>query len=130
MKPSGRSQRQLRVGEQVRHVLAQVLLRGDLTDPVIANSVISLSEVHMSPDLKWATCYVIPVGNTNSAEVVDGLNSHARYLRGEVSKQLRQLKSSPQLQFRVDTSFDNYSRIDSLLKSPVVARDLKEQNDE
>ncbi|MEW9806241.1 30S ribosome-binding factor RbfA [Mesorhizobium marinum] len=121
---SGPSQRMLRVGEQVRHALADLLRRGEIIDPLIEGSVISISEVRMSPDLKIATAFVSPLGPGDHLAVVKALNSHAKFIRGRVTHALRQMKYMPEFRFRLDTSFDNFSRIDDLLKSPEVARDL------
>jgi ribosome-binding factor A len=114
----------LRVGEQVRHALSDLIRRGEIIDPVIETSVISISEVRMSPDLKIATAFVSPLGAENSDAVVQALNNHAKFIRGRVTHALRQMKYMPEFRFRLDTSFDNFSRIDQLLKSPEVARDL------
>lgn len=129
MKHSGPSQRQLRVGEQVRHVVAQVLQRGELRDPLLAGVILSVSEVRMSPDLKIATCFVAPLGQADGAAVVKALNHHARYIRGQVAHSLRQIKYMPEFRFRLDSSFDNFARIDTLLRSPEVARDLEHEQD-
>jgi len=122
---SGPSQRQLRVGEQVRAAVTAVLQRGDVRDPLIENTVIAISEVRMSPDLKIATAYVTPLGDIDHASVVDALNRNGRYIRKQVTPALRQLKYMPDLRFRDDTSFENYRRIDALLRSPAVLRDLE-----
>ncbi|QDZ01276.1 30S ribosome-binding factor RbfA [Nitratireductor mangrovi] len=121
---SGPSQRQLRVGEQVRHALSDVLQRGEVRDELIENTVISISEVRMSPDLKIATAFVAPLGAADEDAVVKALARNAKFIRGRVSGALRQLKYMPEFRFRPDTSFDNMSRIDELLRSPEVARDL------
>ncbi|TPW32433.1 30S ribosome-binding factor RbfA [Martelella alba] len=127
---SAPSQRMLRVGEQVRAALTKVLQRGDIRDPLIENTVISISEVRMSPDLKIATAYVTPLGDHDHNALVAALNHHARYLRGRVSPELRQMKYMPELRFRDDTSFDNYAKIDELLRSPEVVRDLDHDEDD
>ncbi|WP_074381022.1 30S ribosome-binding factor RbfA [Bartonella doshiae] len=132
MKNAGPSQRQLRVGEQVRHAVAHILQRGILLDDPLKNIVISVSEVRMSPDLKIATCFVSPLNTLPDASrinVVNVLNKHSRFIRGEISRALRQMKYMPELRFRLDSSFDNFSKIDALLRSPEVARDLH-HNDE
>ena len=121
---SGPTQRQLRVGEQVRAAITSVLQRGEVRDPLIETTVISISEVHMSPDLKIATAYVTPLGQADHGAVVDALNSNARYIRKRVTPALRQMKYMPELRFRDDTSFENYRKIDDLLRSPEVMRDL------
>ena len=119
------SQRQLRVGEMVRHALTGLLQRGEIADPAIENTVISVSEVRMSPDLKIATVFVSPLGREDSESVVEALNRSARFVRGRVAPALRQMKYMPEFRFRADTSFDNFDRIDRLLRSPGVARDLE-----
>ena len=120
----GLSQRQLRVGEQVRHALAEVLQRGEIRDDVIERSVISVSEVRMSPDLKIATCFVTPIGAPDSNAIIKALAANAKFIRGRMGPSLRQMKYMPEFRFRLDTSFDNFSKIDALLRSPEVARDL------
>ena len=128
MPSSALSQRQLRVGEQVRHAIAQALQRGDVSDDALANTVVSVSEVRMSPDLKIATAYVSPLGAADKDAVAAALNRHARFLRGRITPALRQMKYMPELRFRVDDSFENFNKIDRLLKSPEVARDLKDDD--
>ena len=125
---SSPSQRMLRVGEQVRHALSETLQRGEIIDPLIENAVVSVSEVRMSPDLKIATAFVSPLGAKDAGAVIEALNKHAKFVRGRVSGALRQMKYMPEFRFRLDTSFDNFARINDLLKSPEVARDL-EQDD-
>lgn len=122
--PKGPSQRQLRVGEQVRHALAELLQRGEIRDDLIETNVISVSEVRMSPDLKLATVFVAPLAAKDDEAVVAALNRHARFIRGRMGPALRQMKYMPEFRFRIDTSFDNFRRIDELLHSPEVARDL------
>ncbi|QRG08040.1 30S ribosome-binding factor RbfA [Xanthobacter dioxanivorans] len=119
----GPSQRMLRVGELVRHALADVLQRGNVTDPVLSAHIITVPEVRMSPDLKIATCYVMPLGGKDITPVIKALAANARFLRTEVARRM-ELKSVPELRFREDTSFDEGARMDALLRSPVVARDL------
>lgn len=130
MKHSGPSQRQLRVGEQIRHAVAHVLQRGQVRDPLLEGVIISVSETRMSPDLKIATCFIAPLGDMDAEAVLRALNHHARYIRGQVSNSLRQIKYMPQLRFRLDTSFDNFAKIDALLRSPEVARDLDHDDNE
>jgi ribosome-binding factor A len=126
----GSSQRQLRVGEQVRHALSEVLQRGDVRDDLLQAAVLSVSEVRMSPDLKVATAFVSPIGAADDEAVVEALNRHARFIRGRLSPALRQMKYMPEVRFRLDTSFENFARIDRLLKSPEVARDLDDGENE
>ncbi|MEJ6783491.1 MULTISPECIES: 30S ribosome-binding factor RbfA [Phyllobacteriaceae] len=126
---SGPSQRQLRVGEQVRHALSEMLQRGEILDPLIETTVISISEVRMSPDLKIATAFVSPLGAKEPAAVIEALNKHAKFIRGRVSFALRQMKYMPEFRFRLDTSYDNFAKINDLLRSPEVARDLDGEED-
>jgi len=129
MSNSAPSQRQLRVGEQARHALSEILQRGDLRDPALEGAVISVSEVRMSPDLKVATAFVSPLSGDKQA-VVDALNRNARYIRGRVSPSLRQMRYMPEFRFRLDTSYENFEKIDRLLRSPEVARDLGHDDEE
>jgi ribosome-binding factor A len=126
----GSSQRQLRVGEQVRHALSDVLRRGEISDDLLRAAVLSVSEVRMSPDLKIATAFVSPMGEADPEAAVAALNRHARFIRGRLSPALRQMKFMPEIRFRLDTSFENFARIDRLLKSPDVARDLDDKDEE
>jgi ribosome-binding factor A len=122
----------LRVAEQVRHALSETLQRGEIIDPLIENTVVSVSEVRMSPDLRVATAFVSPLGAKDADAVIEALNKHAKFVRGRVSGALRQMKFMPEFRFKLDTSFDNFARINDLLKSPEVARDLgpEGQNDD
>ena len=124
-KGRGPSQRQLKVGELIRHALADVFSRGDVMDDVIARHPLTVPEVRMSPDLKIATCFVMPLGGGEAEEVVAHLEQHKRFLRGELARRVS-LKFMPELRFKVDTSFQASARIDELLASPQVARDLDE----
>ncbi len=126
----GPVQRQLRVGEQVRHALAEVLQRGDIRDEVIEATVISVTEVRMSTDLKIATAFVAPLNAADDLTVIKALARHAKFIRGRVSGALRQMKYMPEFRFRLDTSFDNMARIDQLLRSPEVARDLDDEDED
>ncbi|MGH6860412.1 MAG: 30S ribosome-binding factor RbfA [Phyllobacterium sp.] len=121
---SGPSQRQLRVSEQVRHAVSQVLQRGDVRDDTLENAVVAISEVRMSPDLKIATCFVSPIGAADSEGVIEALNRNAKFIRGRTATYLKQMKYMPEFRFRIDTSFDNYAKIDALLRKPEVTRDL------
>lgn len=118
------SQRQLRVGEHVRHALTQLLQRGEIADPALDAMVLSVTEVRMSPDLKIATAYVTAFGRDDMDVIVKALARNAKFIRGKLSRQLGQMKFMPQFRFRADTSFDNFQKVDALLKSPQVARDL------
>ncbi|MCX5477874.1 30S ribosome-binding factor RbfA [Kaistia geumhonensis] len=118
-------QRQLRVGELVRHALAEILARGELREPELERVVVTIPEVRLSPDLKIATAYVMPLGGQNVEGVVAALDRHRRFLRGEVAHRIN-MKFAPDLRFRVDTSFEQGSRIDALLRSdPVVRHDVE-----
>ncbi|TNB49266.1 30S ribosome-binding factor RbfA [Martelella lutilitoris] len=126
---SAPSQRMLRVGEQVRAAITKVLQRGEVLDPLLETTVISISEVRMSPDLKVATAYVTPLGDRDHDATVRALNHHAKFIRGRITRELRQMKYMPELRFRDDTSFENFRKIDELLHSPEVARDLDHDDD-
>ncbi len=119
---SGPSQRQQRVAELVRHALAEVLQRGDISDPVLATHVVTVPEVRMSPDLKLATAYIMPLGGKDERPVLEALDRHKKVLRTEVARRVN-LKFAPDLRFRRDESFDEAARIDALLRSERVARD-------
>ena len=121
----GPSQRQLRVGEMVRHALTQLLQRGEVQDDLLERTVISISEVAMSPDLKIATCYVSPLGGGDAKAIIKALANNAKFIRGKLSPHLNQMKYMPEFRFREDTSFDNYSKIDALLQQETVKRDLE-----
>jgi ribosome-binding factor A len=117
-------QRQLRVGELVRHALSDILARGDLREPALEGVIVTVPEVRLSPDLKVATAYVMPLGGQNAEGVVAALDQHRRYLRAEVARRIN-LKFAADLRFRVDSSFEEGSRIDALLRSdPVIRRDV------
>ena len=121
--PEGRSVRLLRVGEQVRHALSDVLARGDVHDETLASHSVSITEVRMSPDLRHATVFVKPQLGADEEEVLKALRKHVRYLRGEVSRRVN-TKYAADLKFLPDESFDEGSHIDALLRSPAVSRDL------
>ncbi|MEH3119004.1 MAG: 30S ribosome-binding factor RbfA [Methylorubrum populi] len=120
---SGPSQRQQRVAELVRHALAEVLQRGDIQDPVLGSHVVTVPEVRMSPDLKLATAYVMPLGGQDEAPVIAALDRHKKILRQEVARRVN-LKYAPELRFRRDETFDEAARIARLLRSEKVQRDL------
>jgi ribosome-binding factor A len=125
---AGGSQRRLRVGELIRHELAAMLSRGDIHDPVIEGHMITVPEVHMSPDLRLATIYVMPLGGRNAQDVIEALDRNKRYIRGEISHRVN-LKFAPDIRFRIDERFDEAERIEKLLRTPQVRRDL-ESDDE
>lgn len=120
----GPSQRQLRVAEEIRHILARVLMRGDLHDPALVGVSITISEVRISPDLKNATVFAMPLAGAKIDDVLKGLNRCAPYLRSQVGQELG-LRYAPALKFVEDTSFDEAHHIDEILRSEKVARDLK-----
>ncbi|MBZ8133578.1 30S ribosome-binding factor RbfA [Afifella sp. IM 167] len=124
------SQRQLRVGELVRHALAEVLQRGETNDPALEGVIVSIAEVRMSADLKHATALIHPLGMTDGEGVVAALNRSARFLRGRISPALRQMRAMPDLRFLLDTRFEDDARIDELLHSPEVAKDLRDKDEE
>jgi ribosome-binding factor A len=120
----GPSQRQLRVGEMLRHALAEILTRADIADPELEGRYITVTEVKCSPDLRHATAFARPFGtDENGPAIIKALNRHQRYLRGELARRV-DLKYTPDLTFRLDESFDEAERIDALLRSPTVSRDL------
>lgn len=119
----GRSQRQLRVGEELRHRLAAAFERGLLHDPALDGVVLTVTEVKVSPDLTNATCFVVRLGGGDMAEVLKALNHAAGFLRHLVSEELG-LRVSPRLSFALDRSFDEASRVEAILRHPKVARDL------
>lgn len=119
----GPSQRQLRVGEEMRHALARIFERGELHDPALHEAPLTVTEVRVSPDLKRATAYVMPLGGRNAAEIMAGLKRGASHLRRLVAQEVK-LRVAPQIFFALDQSFDEASRIDALLRREDVARDL------
>jgi ribosome-binding factor A len=125
----GGSQRQLRVGETVRHAIADVLAQGSVHDPVLEGHLITVPEVRMSPDLKLATIYVMPLGGRDTEIVLAALERNKKFLRGEVARRVN-LKFSPDIRFRVDDRFDEAERIEKLLRTPAVQRDLEPDSDE
>lgn len=123
---AGPSQRQLRVGELIRHKLAEMLARGEIHDDVLASHVVTISEVRMSPDLKLATAYVMPLGGKDTKSVIDALARHAKFIRREVAHSVN-LRSAPEVRFREDETFDEVRRIDELLHSEKVRRDVERE---
>ncbi len=119
----GASQRQLRVGELIRHALAEILQRGDVHDPDLEGTVVTVPEVRMTPDLRTATAFVMPLGGLGADKVVAALDRNVRFLRGEIAHRVN-LRYAPDLRFRLDTSFAEGEHVDALLRSPAVKRDL------
>jgi ribosome-binding factor A len=119
----GATQRSLRAGELIRHALAEILARGDVHDPVIETHLITVAEVRMSPDLRIATAFILPLGGQDTAVVLAALDRNKRYLRGEIAHRVS-LRFAPDIRFRIDERFDEAERIERLLRSPQVRRDL------
>jgi len=119
----GTGQRPLRVGEEMRHALAQIFLRGDMRDPALQGVSLTVTEVRVSPDLKHATAFVMPLGGREAADAIAGLKRAAPYLRMELARAVK-LRVAPTLGFALDKSFDEASRVEALLSRPEVARDL------
>jgi ribosome-binding factor A len=127
--PAGGSQRQLRVGELIRHELSAMLSRGDVHDPVIEAHMITVPEVRMSPDLRLATIYIMPLGGRDEEDVLQALDRNKRFMRGEIARRVN-LKFAPEIRFRIDERFDEAERIEKLLRTPDVRRDLADKKDE
>ncbi len=122
--PKAPSQRQSRVAELIRHALSEVLARGDVQDPVLARHPVTIPQVRMSPDLKLATAYVMPLGGQDERPVLEALDRNKKLLRQEVARRVRDLRYAPDLRFRRDDTFDEASKIDDILRSEKVRRDL------
>jgi ribosome-binding factor A len=120
----GGSQRQLRVGETVRHAIADILSHGSVHDPELEGHIITVPEVRMSPDLKLATIYVMPLGGRDIETVIAALERNKKFLRGELARRVN-LKFSPDVRFRVDERFDEAERIEKLLRTPAVQQDIR-----
>jgi ribosome-binding factor A len=123
------SQRQLRVGELVRHAMAEMLMRGDVHDPVIEGHLITVPEVRMTADLRLATIYIMPLAGRDADQVLAAFERHKKFLRGEIAHRIN-LKFAPDIRFRVDERFAEAERIDKLLRSPAVKRDLDDETDD
>ena len=119
----GGSQRQLRVGETVRHAIADILSQGSVHDPELEGHIITVPEVRMSPDLKLATVYIMPLGGRDTEIVLAALERNKKFLRGETARRVN-LKFAPDLRFRADERFDEAERIEKLLRTPEVQKDL------
>jgi ribosome-binding factor A len=126
---AGPSQRALRVGELIRHAMSDMLTRGDVHDPVLEGHLVTVPEVRMSPDLRMATIYVMPLGGRDIKDVIEALDRNKRYLRGEIAHRVN-LKFAPEIRFRADERFDEAERIEKLLRTPEVQRDLKRDEEE
>jgi ribosome-binding factor A len=127
--PTGPSQRQLRVGEMLRHALADILRQNDIRDPDLDGVSVTITQVKPSPDMRYATVYCEPLGGGNAKEVIAALNRHKGFLRGEMGHRIA-TKFTPELRFVEDESFAEALKIDTILRSPEVQRDLSAQDDE
>jgi ribosome-binding factor A len=117
------TQRMLRVAELVRHAFSEALSRGSINDPVLETHVVTAVRAKMSPDLKHATIFIMPLGGSDAELVLKALDKHKAYLRSEIAKKIN-LKFAPEVKFKIDDSFENSARIDALLNSDKVKRDL------
>ena len=124
--PKGPSQRMLRIGEMMRHKIAEMLIRGEIHDDVLASHSITIPEVRISPDMKLATVYVMPLGGKSVKPVIEALTRHRKYIRTEVAQTL-DLRYAPDLRFREDETFEEATRIDRLLDSPKVRQDIEKK---
>ena len=122
----GPSQRMLRVGELIRHKIAEMLSRGEIHDDVLAGHVITIPEVRISPDLKLATVYVMPLGGKSVKPVIEALTRNRKFIRAEVAQTLN-LRYAPDVRFREDETFEEATRIDRLLDSPKVRQDVEKK---
>jgi ribosome-binding factor A len=123
-KSTGPSQRQLRVAELIRHALSEMLARGEIHDDVLAAHVVTVPEVRMSPDLRLATIYIMPLGGKDTEAVLEALERNRRYIRGEIAEAVN-LKFAPDIRFLADETFEEVNRIEQLLASEKVRRDLE-----
>jgi len=126
---AGPSQRALRVGELIRHAMSDLLTRGEVHDPVLEGHLITVPEVRMSADLRLATIYVMPLGGRDVEQVLAALERNKRFLRGEIAHHVN-LKFAPDIRFHADERFAEAERIEKLLRTPAVQRDLKRESDE
>jgi ribosome-binding factor A len=125
----GPSQRQLRVGESLRHALSQILSRGEIRDPDLDGVSVTVTQVKPSPDMRHALVFCEPLGGRNARKVIDALNRHRGFIRGLMGRMIA-LKFTPELRFEEDTSFAEAEKIETILKSARVQRDLKAQDPE
>lgn len=123
------SQRQLRVGELLRASISEILTRRDVRDPVLQTNIITVSEVRVSPDLRNANVFIVPLGDVDQAAVIEALNRAKKHLKGEIARSVN-LRFMPELTFRADTTFDYAQSVDAMLASPRVARDLQAREDD
>src|SRR6201987_6297877 len=125
---AGGAQRQLRVAKLIRHEMADMLARGEVHDPVIEHHMITVPEVRLTADLPLATIYIMPLGGRDVKEVLGALERNSRYVRGEIARRVN-LKFAPEIRFRIDERFDKAERIENLLRTPAVQRDLRSRGD-
>ena len=123
------SQRMLRVAELIRHAMSELLSRGEILDPVLEKHVVTIPSVRMSPDLKLATIYVMPLGGQDTGAVIEALDRNKKFLRTEIAHRVN-LKYAPDIRFRQDDGFDASAKIDALLNSPKVKQDLAPKEDD
>lgn len=121
---AGPSQRQLRVGELLRKVLSEVFIRAEIRDPDLESVILSVSEVSVSPDMRNATAFVMPLGEVDEVQVLSALQRNKKFVRGIIARQV-DLKYMPELSFKLDETLGRAERIDALLRSPKVAQDLE-----
>jgi ribosome-binding factor A len=121
------TQRALRAGELVRHALAEIFARGEVHDPVIEGHLITVPEVRMTADLRLATIYVMPLGGRDAKPVIEALERNKKFLRGEIARRIN-LKFAPDIRFRFDERFDEAERIEKILRTPEVRRDLERKD--
>jgi ribosome-binding factor A len=121
---AGPSQRMLRIGEMIRHKVSEMLMRAEIHDAVISSAVITVPEVRMSPDLKLATIFIMPLGGKDLPKVLAALEANKKYIRGEVARTLN-LKFAPDVRFKADETFDEAARIDKLFRDPKVRQDVE-----
>ncbi|MEA2838757.1 MAG: ribosome-binding factor [Methylobacteriaceae bacterium] len=114
----------LRVAELIRHSMADLLTRGTINDPILEGHVVTVPRVKMSPDLKLASVYVMPLGGKAATEVIAALDRHKKYLRTEIAQRIN-LKFAPEIRFKIDDTFENVAKIDALLNSEKVKQDLQ-----
>lgn len=126
---AGPSQRQLRVGEIIRHALAEILSRGEIADPDLDGVLISVPEVRMSPDLKMATALVMPLGGRNTKTVMTALERSRKWIRGRIARRVN-LKFAPDVRFLLDTRFDDDDHVTKVLRKPVVVQDIAKPEDD
>jgi ribosome-binding factor A len=128
-RPKERSQRQLRVGQEIRRILAEIVIREGFLDEANFQQSVTITEVQVSPDLKNATAFVMPLGGVNSDELIEDLTKQIHYYRSVIAKQLK-TKYIPNLYFKIDTTFDQAEKISRLLNQPRVKRDIETKDDE